>query len=238
MKIITWNMQGASDSDSSKWRTLAKNFFITQKANVVCLQECGWPLANPDFLRVYEDQVELPRYPTRFFGAPPDTNYTFFLWWPFSDRVSSEPLYVFWVETDDDGHRVNLTIVSVAKPQYLLYIEPVVVTATFTSRPAIGINLGVPNVFCIHANSRTRGSDAPRLLDTINQRYKVWFAAGDFNRAPEPPWNTVGEIWPPDRPTHDRFGKLDYMVAYTGNNSGTVIQKPASSDHYPVEFVF
>lgn len=240
MKLITWNLQGANDSDGSKWAIVAAQFIKKNKADIVCLQESGWPLANPDFMRVYAEYIELIPYPTRFKGSkPPDgVNYTQFIWRPFKNgREEDIPIYVFWMETDDDGHRVNLTILSLEKPYYLLYVEPVTVTDTFATRPAIGINLGVPNFFCIHANARTKGGDAPRLIETINERYRVWFAAGDFNKDPDTEWNPAGVIWPPGSATHDNGSWLDYMVAYTGFNRGVVLNKQAS-DHFPVEYVF
>lgn len=238
MKVITWNMQGASDSDTSKWRDAAKFFFVTQKADVVCLQESGWPLASEGFDEVYAHEIEPFPRPVRFLGSPPDIEHVNFIWHPFSDRYDMA-IYVLWVRTDDGANRVNLSIMSKTRPSYFIYIEPVTVKDDFSTRPAIGIGDGIRNIFCIHANSKTHGADAPKLIETINTRYASWYAAGDFNRDPEPPWNREnGFIWPPDRPTHNSGGRLDYMVAYAGRrNFGTVLSMPVS-DHNAVEFVF
>lgn len=238
MKVITWNMQGASDSDSSKWRNAAKDFFVTEKADVVCLQESGWPLASQNFAVVYAKEIEQTSRPIRFLNSPSDALYASFIWHPFSKRADI-PIYVFWLQTDAGGNRVNLSILSLEKPSYYMYIEPVTVKPNFSTRPAIGVGIGVINIFCIHANSKTHGADAPQLIDTINTRYRSWYAAGDFNREPSPPWNDDnGTIWPPDRATHNKGGKLDYMVAFAGKkNTGTTIPMQVS-DHDAVAFTF
>lgn len=240
MKIITWNMQGAGGY-APKWRSGAEKFFLKYEADVVCLQECGWPLGDEDFKVTFSDQVaEIPR-PPRFLGSPTGIEYLCFMWYPFTLRQSGTeepmPIYILWIRLDDGANRVNLAMMSKEKPSHFIYVPPAVEKDNFSTRPAIGMRFSGTNVFCIHANSKTHGSDAPKLIEEIASKYTNWYSAGDYNRAPVQ-WTDLGIIWPPDRPTHNNGGWLDYLVAYTGKGRGTVLDKPmSSSDHYPVGYI-
>jgi hypothetical protein len=145
------------------------------------------------------------------------------------------------METDPNGHRVNLAMVSAALPDRVWITPPAI---PGVSRASFGLQFGNTVFNNIHALSGG-GGDARDLLLDIDFRQGFfgydWAVLGDFNTTPN---TLIGRGLPPNshlyRPgvaTQISGGELDYMVAsravplYEGHAMPGI-----SSDHWPVEF--
>ncbi|MCL6753327.1 hypothetical protein KBT16_21090 [Nostoc sp. CCCryo 231-06] len=196
--MVTWNMQGGNDSLDNKWNAYVKPLVNTYA--YVCLQEAGaLPSSNvsdeqpPQWLKI----------------SPPPPNYRWrYVKWNIGTQTRPENVYILWLESDPNGGRVNLAICSKTQPNDLIYIAP----GLPNGRPSIGMHIGRDHVYTLHAFSGG-GGDAAGLITNINNAAQPWYALGDYNR--EPTWTTpVGIICPPDKPTQQSGGKLDYMVQF------------------------
>ncbi|NCQ99950.1 MAG: hypothetical protein GPJ11_08885 [Microcystis aeruginosa L211-101] len=241
MRVVTWNMQGATGGGESKWNADVKRLFLQAGVNVACLQESGnpppsaVPAAAPGWLPG--------------FAPPVGLNGAYLLW---NLGTSSRPfnVYIIWIETDPTGHRNNVAVASVLPPLNLIYIPN-----PLGGRPAIGMRLlygpaGNADIFSLHAFSGN-GNDGPGLLANINLTGGSWFAAGDYNCDPTQ-WGLPGsgspKIVPPGTaycphnpvPTHPGSGtNLDYAFKNPGPGViGTVLDNFIVSDHYPVIYDF
>jgi cytolethal distending toxin subunit B len=218
MSIVTWNMQGGTNSIDSKWTMYVKQ--LVRSFDVVCLQEAG----------------ALPR--TALIAVAPGWNLvppmgvnTQYVTWNIGTTSRPEIVYILWVNTDPKGGRVNLAICSKIAPTGLLYAAP----GLANGRPSIGMVIGGNNYYTLHAFSGG-GGDAGGLITNINAGPGPWFALGDYNRMPN--WGvTAGTICPPNGQTHQGGGFLDYMVKFaSGTVNGQVQQIGSWSDHYYVGY--
>ena len=232
----TYNMQGGQGGDvTPKWSNDIPALLATH--DVLALQEAGpVPPQNQNGPFLYQDSTTSNGYTVyhylRNFGT------------------SSRPIlrHVYFMETDPNGHRVNLAMVSAELP-YQVWITPPSIPA---GRPSFGLQFGNPppgqpggTIFNnIHALSGG-GGDAAGLLQEIDLRQRQifgydWAVLGDFNRTPNTltgslPANT--QIYRPGVATQISGGELDYMVAtrdvllYEGHAMPGI-----SADHLPVEF--
>lgn len=219
MSFVTWNMQGGTDSIESKWTKYVQQ--LVNKFNVVCLQEAG---ALP------KTAVSAAPPPWATAAPPAGFNLEYANW---NIGTSSRPknVYILWGNSDPNGNRVNLAICSLAAPAALLYAAP----GLPNGRPSLGMQFGADNVYTLHAFSGG-GGDAAGLVTNINGGPAAWFALGDYNRAPT--WAVpAGVVCPPDKPTHQSGGKLDYMVKSAGPiQTGQVQQEGSWSDHFFVAY--
>jgi hypothetical protein len=236
--LATYNMQGSNQG--SKWTSNVVR--LTENRDVVALQEAG---ARPNMGDPVPEAAGV--------GAPGVERY---LWVARADR--SDPLgnnglrNVYFMETDPNGHRVNLAIVTPHAADQV-YIIP---AAFGNSRAAFGVRLGQTIFFTIHGLSGS-GNDDGQMLDAMNQvagGYD-WVALGDFNREPQqwnPSGSTAGDpgfnpryltlpgrsvIYASNVPTHQSGSELDYAVAsrpLPDNWGGSLPLGGLSSDHYPV----
>lgn len=233
MNIITWNMQGATGFRESKWVTDIPRLFAAG-AQVLCLQECGnLPPGGFD-----NDMLPWLAGPGAYNARYVTVNYG------TSDRLAL--VNILWVETDPNGHRVNLAIAfdpsAFTATSAILLANP----AGGNSRPAVGLRFPVPagalDLYTIHAQS-PGGADGPGLINAIVGTGGTFFSAGDYNALPTA-WagNTpAGAVLCPNTGdnTHPGSGtNLDYAFrnAARGPVTGTVWNTFVVSDHYPVAY--
>ncbi|QEC64810.1 endonuclease/exonuclease/phosphatase family protein [Mucilaginibacter ginsenosidivorans] len=176
MKLVTWNMQGASHSTENKWNAGIMNFF-GNGADICCLQECGAVpasarLINPNFAGV--------------------ANLHYYTWG--TNRTNK---HILFYQSDPNGNRCNLAVVSTSPPMGGDVVWPVIAPVW---RPALGFQIDANHfIFCQHAIS-PNGPDAAGLLAAINNAVgapgNYWVAGGDYNREP-PALMTPFTICPP-----------------------------------------
>jgi cytolethal distending toxin subunit B len=227
---VTYNMQGASQDTTPKWSSDIPGLL---NHDVIALQEAGpvppldpggvfsyqGTLASASGLRVY--------HYLRNFGTRTRTNFR----------------HVYFMETDPNGHRVNLAMVTQNPADATWFVG-----STFAgSRASFGLRFGNTIFFTVHGLSGG-GNDVPGMVNSIadaTQRAGRDYAImGDFNRDPaslDGRLRASAHIYRSGRVTQQSGGELDYMVAsrdmgalgllYQGHIPGGF-----SADHYPVEF--
>jgi hypothetical protein len=229
----TYNMQGGQGGDvTPKWSTDIPALLANH--DILALQEAGpVPPQNQNGPFVYQDSTTSNGYTVyhylRNFGT------------------SSRPVlrHVYFMETDPNGHRVNLAMVSAALPDRVWITPPAVFSnGTQPGRASFGLQFGNTIFNDIHALSGG-GGDAPGLLGWIDLTQRQvfgydWAVLGDYNRHPDTmtgnmPANSY--LYRPGATTQLSGGELDYMVSsrqvplYEGH-----VMPGISSDHWPVEF--
>ncbi|MFI5783875.1 RICIN domain-containing protein [Nocardia sp. NPDC051570] len=225
---VTYNMQGGQGGDvTPKWANDIPQ--LTRNHDVVALQEAGpIPPQDPNGrLFRYQNQVTINGHVIyhylRNFGTP------------------SRPIdrHVYFLETDPNGHRVNLAFVTTDPPTTFWATDSAITTA----RPSFGVQFGNTVFNNLHGLSGS-GNDIQSLLRNIDagQRSSArdWVAMGDFNRLPQDlagrlPANS--HIYRPGVPTHMGGSEFEYMASsrsvplYTAHAMTGI-----SADHLPVEF--
>jgi hypothetical protein len=223
----TYNMQGSQGGDlTPKWSNDIPR--LLQNHDVLALQEAGpLPPLDPNGIFHYQDSTTINGHAIyhylRNFGS--------------NDRPILR--HVYFLETDPNGHRVNLAMVTEVEPDALW-----VTTPSFAgSRASFGVQLGNTVFNNVHGLSGS-GNDIPGQLAAIDagQGGAGWDYAvlGDFNRLPGSlngrlPANA--NVYRPGVATQVSGGELDYMVAsryvplFTGHALPGI-----SADHLPVEF--
>jgi hypothetical protein len=232
----SYNMQGSQGGDlTPKWSTDIT--VLTRSHDVLALQEAGpLPPQDPNGQFAYVDS-------TTFVQPLPLPSYTVYHYTRNFGTASRPTIrHVYFMQTDPNGNRVNLAMVSRDLPDRVWITPPAI---PGVSRPSFGLQFGNIIFNDIHALSGSGGSDAPGLLAEIDTRQSQafgydWAALGDFNRSP----NSLNGRTPADshvyRPgvaTQISGGELDYMVSsryvplYEGHAMPGI-----SADHLPVEF--
>jgi cytolethal distending toxin subunit B len=224
--VATWNLQGASHSTEVKWDSGVAPMMSQNR--LVALQEAG---SVPDRARFWEDHSLTD-------SAGRQWTVREYNWLGSDSRLG---YWIYWLETDPNGRRVNLALVSAT------HAADIDVVAG-PNRPGLGIRIGVDWYFSVHGSAGNHGGDVPTLLGNINNAvankgYDDWFALGDFNREPETLENipNLGVVCPPASPTHPAtapVSKFDYMVRdFEPKLTGDVLQLQMS-DHLPARFSF
>ena len=233
----TYNMQGGQGGDvTPKWSTDIPALLANH--DILALQEAGpVPPQNQNGPFVYQDSTSY---------TDPATGKTYTVYHYIRNFGTSSRTvlrHVYFMETDPNGHRVNLAMVSAALPDRV-WITPEAITNV--SRPSFGLQFGATVFNDIHALSGNgQGPDAPGLLQRIAARQGAfgddWAVLGDFNQHPNTltarglPANSY--LYRPGATTQLSGGELDYMVSsrpvllYEGH-----VMTGISSDHWPVEF--
>jgi hypothetical protein len=250
VNVATWNMQGASETTDSKWRTFALQ--LARANAVVVLQEVG--VVPSSALHAHQINV------LDQFGTPFQVEH---YRWNAGTDSRPERYQIFFV--DVQRLRVNLAIV-VSEASGLDIVRPVVISDGLPdsesgrfNRPALGLQLRfrstsqeLVTVYSFHAISGG-GVNAPRMLREVSWHTPTrFFMAGDFNRDPRPapPGISLGRgewISPPEiaqvalaasetHPSIAPLNMLDYAVVNgTQPPAGSVLQ-PGPSDHRAVSF--
>lgn len=218
MKLITWNMQGASHSTENKWNEGVMNFFGSRNADICCLQECGGVPASAQLVNA------------NFGGI---INLQYYTW----GTLRSQKHILFYL-SDPNGNRCNIAVVAKFAPLGASLVYPAVAPVW---RPALGFQIDAVNfAFSFHAIS-PNGPDAANMLNAINAAVgNNWVTAGDYNREPQT-LVTPYTICPPNNNTYSSTNPtraIDYCV----NNSNNVIEGTVLglylSDHFSVEYTF
>jgi hypothetical protein len=223
----TYNMQGGQGGDvTPKWSVDVPQ--LLQNHDVLSLQEAGpLPPLDPNGLFHYQDSTTINGY----------TIYHYLRNFGSDDRPILR--HVYFLQTDPNGNRVNLAMVTEAEPSSLWLTTP----SFAGTRASFGVQLGNTVFNNVHGASGS-GNDIPGQLAAIDagQGGAGWDYAvlGDFNRAPGSldgrlPANA--NVYRPGVATHIGGGEYDYMVAsryvplFTGHAVAGI-----SADHLPVEF--
>jgi cytolethal distending toxin subunit B len=227
----TYNMQGASADTTPKWSSDIPSLL---NHDVIALQEAGpLPPLDPNGVFSYQDTHTSPSglrvyHYIRNFGTRSRPNFR----------------HVYFMQTDPNGNRVNLAMVTQQAADQLWFVP-----STFAgSRASFGVRLGNTVFYTVHGLSGS-GNDIPNMVNRIaNGMQNAGFdyaIMGDFNRDPSSliggPLVPGAHIYRSGQATQQSSGELDYMVAsrdmgalgllYQGHRLGGF-----SSDHYPVEF--
>ena len=210
--FATYNMQGGSGSNGSKWSTDVRH--LTENFDVVALQEAG-PQPPGDLVA---------RFTVRD-GFLNSREFFQYLWNLGTDE-RPDYRYITFSRTDTGGNRVNLAIVTRVNVNW--QDVTFAYNPTVAGRDAIGVRLRTtdPNseahhwFFNLHANSGNRGGDAATLLTRIDNLVpdEEWVAMGDFNREPRALANLIppgSEIVSSGAATQRSGNQLDYFVGST-----------------------
>lgn len=250
-KIATWNLQGSSAANESKWNINVRQLVTgDQSADILMIQEAGTLPASAQRTQRMIQPVGV--------GIPID-EYT----WNLGTGRRPDLVYIYYSRLDVGANRVNLAIVSRYRADEIFVIGSGV--PVLQARPAIGIRVGRDVFFSLHALS-SGGTDASRLIQNIysffanneTRRQYNWMAVGDFNRSPvslqtalrdEPSVTNNTLIIAPTEPTHRSGNILDYAVLHNANQghhqhtrvSASIMfnrfRSQIASDHFPVSFV-
>ena len=246
MQLITWNMQGATDSAKlSKWPLVRK--LVRDFGAVVCLQECG---AIPDTAKDLKLPWGIAHVRTVLYPSQRDAS-----------RAREKPIFITHYAWDAAGNRTNLAIATPVQPSSVKALPEISNTIW---RPALGVEIGATRratwYFCIHAIS-PGGKDAIDLLRTVpesttlfnpktgSKTLQPWVVAGDFNREPDSLKSQMaskkiaGSICRANGNTHNAKQQppskmLDYAITSRPNSHVGEVQRNMAdtSDHFPVLF--
>ncbi|MFF4739581.1 RICIN domain-containing protein [Streptomyces sp. NPDC001262] len=223
------NMEGGQGGNvTPKWDNDIPK--LTRSHDVLALQEAGPipPLVRDGVFR-FRDEITVNGHVVYHFVRN------------FGTRSRPMERNVYFMETDPNGHRVNLAMVTEAVPDTLwATVHPNIPGA----RPSFGVQFGGTVFNNIHALSGS-GADVPGMVTRIDagQRRpgRDWVVMGDFNRDPENydgarlPANT--HIYRPGVATHIGRGEFDYMMSNRSVPLYSAHAMPGiSADHLPVEF--
>ncbi len=221
---VTYNMQGGTAGMQDKWNNDV--VALTANHDVVVLQESG---SQPP------GQVQLSQHVAEGLFE--------YRIWKLGTESRPKDRHIYSLETDANGHRVNLAIVLHQPADDWTTVAP----AFPTSRGALGVQVGDMWFYDLHGLSGN-GNDTRGLLANIAAASagSSWAALGDFNRDPgtlRKPRGTA--IYASGRSTHQNGGEFDYMVASDvvdcDHGDRTQWMRGARlngrlSDHYPVDF--
>lgn len=224
MEIVTWNMEGSNASTETKWQTGVNN--LLNSAEVVCLQECG---GVPPSAKVQANFGNI-----KFIGMKPDAKgniYNFAVSYYQWGTVRSAT-HILFLKTDSKNNKVNMAIVSKTPPDKFLNAKPGLLGA----RPALGMRIGIWDIFSIHAWS-PGGNDAKNLLTNVKDLVNSpWAVLGDYNRVPDKlkvP-NGTGKYVPLAVTRRKSALRLDYMVGAGVSKAKIEVLNMELSDHNAV----
>jgi hypothetical protein len=225
----TYNMQGASSDTTPKWSSDIPGLL---NHDVLALQEAGpLPPLDPGGVFSYQDSQ----------SSNGRTVYHYLR--NFGTRTRPNFRHVYFMQTDPNGNRVNLAMVTQHPADQVWFVPP-----TFAgSRAAFGLRFGNTVFYTVHGLSGG-GNDVPSIVNRIADGSQAagfdYAILGDFNRDPASLDNRLpasAHVYRSGRATQQSGGELDYMVAsrdtaaygllYQGHLIGGI-----SADHYPVEF--
>lgn len=224
---VSYNMQGGQGGDvTPKWSNDIPQ--LLRNHDVLALQEAGpLPALDPNGLFHYQDTTTINGYNIYHYLRNFGTENNVIL------------RHVYFMQTDPNGNRVNLAMVTEAEPDALW-----VTTPPFNgARPSFGVQLGNTAFHDVHGASGN-GNDMPGIIRAVAagaQAAGIDYAVlGDFNRHPDTLNGRLpagAHVYRPGATTQVSGGELDYMVAdrdvplFTGH-----VMPGISADHLPVEF--
>lgn len=255
LRMVTWNMQGASQTSESKWRSHVVG--LARSNDIVAIQEAG--------VRPFSSQLVAALSVQDQFGVTYTVDH---YRWQVGSATRGEWYHIYFL--DVQRARVNLALV-VAERSSLDIRHPLIISdglpdnqGIALTRPALGLRLRragqagngpVVSVYNFHAISGG-GINAARVLREISWHAGTPFVLlGDFNRDPQAPDAAHPQrgnwISPPDiarlelaaQPTHPATAPqamLDYAVT-NGTCEAAMpgqVDAPGPSDHRAVRYLF
>jgi cytolethal distending toxin subunit B len=245
MHLVTWNMQGATGGQVSKWQDGILRLFTDRAVDrtagiavpdVVCLQEAGPPPRSADKLASY-----LIPPPTGVAKGAVSRKVKLYNW---GGTARAGRRGVAFHEWDERGHRVNLAIVTkMPIDDDTVDVDLRWVKSGFSWRPVLGLETPWGWVYSIHASAKGGGDAAGLVRAVATVRSGKWCVAGDFNREPGT-FLLPGDcaFCPPNLPTQGkpRYNKkIDYCVVSPAPQAPGITGRVRSyddSDHYPVDY--
>lgn len=226
--LITYNMQGATAGNDSKWVTTVRGYI--RAAEIVALQEAG-----PTPPGTFQNSTTI--------GGLPQVGRAGFIqhsrW-----ATNTGSFEVYFLQTDPNGGgyvggRNNLAIVTHREADEITAVPNPVPNG----RPALGVRFGNDWYFTAHALSNdNRPNDSAALSGAVaafvhnRGRGEQWTIAGDWNLQPgqwNPPQGST--TYASGQATHQNGRELDYGIASVRIPGHRVVREPgASSDHYAV----
>lgn len=222
---VTYNMQGSATGNGSKWTSDVLP--LSNNHDIVALQEAGASTPGVEFSRSSTNEGLLIQYK-----------------WNVGTNANPDYRYIYWLQTDPSGNRVNLAIVTHVPANAVTTVQGGI---PGVSRGALGVRLGLSWFYTVHGLASGGGDDAQLLANIAGANVTgfFWTALGDFNRDPSTLSTPFGAIkYTSGQATQQSGGELDYMVSsddvtcdlysyqVKGNRLGGL-----SSDHYPVETI-
>lgn len=236
-KFATWNMQGCS---GDKWYVVDA-LFREHNLEILCLQECGIP--PPTWEKQSVNSITSDCIVTQ---------YTYKI--KRSKVFDYTKLYICHCDVPVKSttklldNRCNLTIFSTKKftsPPTCKYgttaIKRPVLIAPIIDSMGSKIYIG-----SVHAAS-PGGGDTRSLVSAMDDYVTSvdgssnWKVFGDFNRDPDsflPGHVPPGTVCPPNGPTQESGGRLDYAFISNGISADGKRIDIATADHTPVIFTF
>jgi len=245
LPLISYNMQGATSGQDSKWTTTIGGYI--QRTEVVALQEAG-PTPPGSFV------ANIPLFGL---GLPPFGRASFVQHHRW--RFGFASYEVYFLQTDPNGTDAN------GNPRYVggrnniaLVTQRAADEVTAVANPAaggraaLGVRFGDTWYFSFHARSLGGApNDGPNMLGLLNAfvtgrgMNENWVVLGDFNRDPRDLRADLNQDFLPGTiytaldgngnplPTQQNGHALDYLVA-SENLNGIQANRlaGASADHY------
>jgi Endonuclease/Exonuclease/phosphatase family len=245
----TWNMQGSNKLTELKWQTGVANLMLQQNLDVLALQEAGSVpgsvINNPQTPRNFRNTA----WPDPLTDGIPVTQYQ------WRGTQSRPAYYIYYAQTDPNGNRVNIAIVTRRPADQVFSFTP-----RGAARSVIGVRFGNCVYFTVHARSGPRDgsvrNDGPSIVGGIEAAIDsafpnaVWAALGDWNRQPGnlrsspgfplgrgesiPDLSNVASTSTATFPSINPSQDYDYLVASPGFNVANIIVNLLSiylSDH-------
>jgi cytolethal distending toxin subunit B len=240
-RTLTWNMQGSCSNDNSpnqnKWVVVRRNFL---DYDFLALQEAGALSSLPGSNPIPFSNIDNPDSVSNSLSIHQ---------WNLGTNSRPEFRYIYFLETDTGGNRVNLAIVTRLQADQVILLQP-----DRSFRPILGIRYRSNYVFNIHAASMgSRNNNAPNLINRVYNYMQTrgsdsWIVMGDFNRSPDSLMNSLQSRYPvvalsvmtvnQRHATQRSGGNLDYAVVPNNNNGLTARRglTHSPSDHQQVFF--
>ena len=239
-KIATWNLQGSSASNESKWNISVRQMITgNNAADILALQEAG--------------SLPTTAMPTGRTARTASGLEVAEFTWQLGSVSRPQNVFIYFSQTDVGANRVNLAIVSRTRADEIIILPP----PTTFSRPIIGIRIGNEAFMNIHAIA-SGGGDSAAFITAVAEHFRprpdiTWMVMGDFNANPERvqlnlrlETRLMLEFIAPPSSTQRSGGVLDWAVV--GSQRGRVSTALAAvlmlanfrthivSDHFPVNF--
>jgi len=229
LPLITYNMQGATSGQDSKWTTTVGGYIA--RTEIVALQEVG-PTPPPPAPGTIITNIPLPGV-----GLPPVGNAG------FAQHVSWRSGFVnyevYFLQTDPNGGtyvggRNNVALVTQRPADEVTAIA----NPAPGGRAALGVRFGGTWYFTLHARA-IANNEADLMVATIANfaagQGRDWVVLGDFNREPGNLAVPAGsQTYNTGLPTQQSGRELDYMVAPIAGGVQVNRLAGASADHYAV----
>jgi hypothetical protein len=249
--VGTWNMQGSNARTEVKWQSGVANLMGGLRGglrlDVLALQEAG--AAPPGAQGITPANVRTNNWPINLnvIDGIPVNAYT----WLGTQRPG---YYVYWINTDPNGNRVNVAIVTRRAADEVITFRTI-----GSARTVLGVRFGLTWYYTVHArsgipNDDSLNNDGADIANAINDvtdylgtgvagGYR-FVALGDWNRDPgelianpDTPLRAniaVDRLFAPTYPANPAPQRnYDYLVTSNTARFFATVLALYLSDHYP-----